>query len=132
MAGRIGDLFQSADWKSEKHAPVIEASDNAKSGEKVSITASVGKEIAHPNKTEHHIRWIKLYFVPEGGKFAYDLGSCEFSAHGESTEGPDTGPAYTEPAVSTSVILNKSGTIYATSYCNLHGLWESSKSISVS
>jgi len=30
-------------------------------------------EIAHPNTTDHHIRWISLYFHPEGNKFTYDV-----------------------------------------------------------
>jgi superoxide reductase len=29
------------------------------------------------------------------------------------------------------VKLNKCGTIYAVSYCNIHGLWENSKKIRV-
>jgi len=48
---------------------------------------SVGVEIPHPNTTEHHIRWIRLFFHPEGEKSSYELGSYEFSAHGESVEG---------------------------------------------
>ena len=33
------------------------------------VTVSVGKEIPHPNTTEHHIRWIKLFFKGEGENF---------------------------------------------------------------
>mgnify|MGYP000852412294 CR=1 FL=1 len=128
---KFADVVQSADWKAEKHVPVIEAPESVKAGEKLNIQVTVGKEIPHPNTTEHHIRWIKLYFKPEGGKFAYELGSFEFAAHGESTDGANKGPAYTEPAVEMTVKLGGSGTLLATSYCNIHGLWESSKSITV-
>ena len=86
----VKDLYQSADWKTEKHVPVIEAQDKAKKGELVAITVSVGKEIAHPNTTAHHIRWIEAYFLPKGEKFPYQLGRCEFVAHGESAQGGDT------------------------------------------
>ncbi len=128
---KIADVVQSADWKTEKHVPVIEAPENAKAGEKITVEVSVGKEIAHPNTTEHHIRWIKLYFKPEGGKFAFDLGGYEFPAHGESVEGANKGPAYSEPQVTAAVKLSASGTLIAESYCNIHGLWESSKEIKI-
>lgn len=128
---KFGDIMQSADWKTEKHVPVIEAPETLKAGEKAIIQVSVGKEIAHPNTTEHHIRWIKLYFKPEGGKFAFDLGAFEFNAHGESTEGPNKGPACTDPVGTVAVRLNASGTLVATAFCNIHGLWESSKEIKV-
>lgn len=128
---KFADLVQSADWKTEKHVPVIEAPENAKAGERVTVTVSVGKEIAHPNTTEHHIRWIKLYYKPDNGKFAYELASFEFNAHGESTDGANKGPVYTEPSGVASVKLSASGTLVASAYCNIHGLWESSKTISI-
>ncbi|HUX14158.1 MAG TPA: class II SORL domain-containing protein [Spirochaetia bacterium] len=129
---KIGDYTQTADFKSEKHAPVIECPNAIKAGEKVTISASVGKEIAHPNTTEHHISWIQLYFQPEGDKFTQQLSVNEFVAHGASAKGANQGIAFTEPAVSATVTLKQSGTIHALSYCNIHGLWESTKEIKVS
>ena len=41
------DLYGTADWKTEKHVPVIEVAEVIKSGEKTPVTVSVGKEIAH-------------------------------------------------------------------------------------
>lgn len=128
----FGELFQVADWKTEKHAPVIECADEVKAGEVVHITLSVGKEIAHPNTTEHHIRWIELYYHAEGDKFPYQLGRFDFSAHGEATTGPNTGPAYSQPFAQVAVKLAKAGVLYATSLCNIHGLWASAKAIKVS
>ena len=101
-------------------------------GELFEVKASIGKEIAHPNTTEHHIRWISLFFHPEGEKFTYQVGHYEFSAHGESAEGPNQGPVYTEPAVTAALKLTKSGTLYALALCNIHGLWQSAKVIKVS
>jgi superoxide reductase len=128
---KLGDTFQSADWKKEKHAPVIECPDSVKEGEKFELKVSVGKEIAHPNTTEHHIRWIQVYFKPDDDKFTYQLGNSEFSAHGESAQGANEGPVFTEPAAAATLMLKRSGTIHALSFCNIHGLWESSKSIRV-
>jgi len=131
MAESIGKKLQSADWKSEKHVPVIECPDKVKAGEWVHVTATVGKEIPHPNTTEHHIRWIRVYYVPEGEKFAVDLGNFEFNAHGEGVKGANEGPAHTHSMVEFVFKTTKPGTVNAVSYCNIHGLWESSKKIAV-
>ncbi len=131
IMAELKEVFQSADWKSEKHVPVIEAPAKVKKGEFFRLTVSVGKEIAHPNKTEHHIRWIDVYFHPAGEKFPYQIGKAEFSAHGESVQGPDTSTVYTHHEAGLSFKTEKSGIIYAASYCNIHGLWQSSKQLSV-
>ena len=127
--GDLKDLFQSADWKAEKHVPVIEAADKVKKGEFFKVTVSVGKEIAHPNTTEHHIRWIEVYFLAEGEKFPYQIGKFEFTSHGESAQGPNTSTIFTHPQVVCSFKTDKSGTIFASSYCNIHGLWKGSKEL---
>ncbi len=125
----IAELYQTADWKTEKHVPVIEAPDGMKKGEFTKVTVTIGKEVAHPNKTEHHIAWIKVFFQPEGSKYPYEIGKAEFSAHGASTEGPDTSGVYTHHEATVSFKSDKPGTILATSYCNIHGLWQNSKEI---
>lgn len=127
----LKELFQDADWKVEKHAPVIEAPDSVAKGTAVKLTVSVGKGIAHPNKTEHHISWIDVYFHPDGEKFPYQIGKVVFAAHGASTQGPDTSTVYTAPAAVIEFKTEKSGMILASSYCNIHGLWESSKKLVV-
>ena len=58
----LSKRIQKADWKKEKHVPVIECPDQVKADEFFEVKASLGKEIAHPNTTEHHIRWISVYF----------------------------------------------------------------------
>jgi superoxide reductase len=128
---KIGELYKSADWKSEKHVPVIECPDQVKANEMFDVTVTLGKEVAHPNTTEHHIRWIQLYFHPDGAKFPYQVGNFEFTAHGESVDGPDQGPVYTHHAVTASMKINKPGVLYATSLCNIHGLWEYTKEVKV-
>lgn len=124
-------LFQTADWKTEKHVPVIEAVDKAKKGEFIEIMISVGKAIPHPNTTEHYIAWVEVYFLPKAEKFAYQIGKFEFSAHGASTQGPNTSTVYTQPVVVCSLKTDKAGIIFATAFCNIHGLWQSSKELNV-
>lgn len=115
----IGNLYQSGDWKGEKHVPVIHAPETVKSGEEVEVKVIIGEEIPHPNTLEHHIVWVNIYFLPEGSKFPVEIGAFNFSAHGEYG-------LFTPPNVSSKFTSEKSGTIFATSYCNIHGLWENS------
>ncbi|MHA1734732.1 MAG: class II SORL domain-containing protein [Promethearchaeota archaeon] len=112
------DLFQTADWSTEKHAPAIEVDGNA-------VKVSVGKQVPHPNTTNHHIRWIQLLFLPEGAKFPVEVGKADFTAHGAGADGPDTSTIYCEPTALFSLKSEKPGKLIAFSYCNLHGLWES-------
>ncbi len=128
---KFGDQLQSADWKNEKHVPVIECDESIKTGENFDVTITIGKEISHPNTTEHHIRWVQLYFKPEDEKATYEAGNFEFTAHGESTEGANAGPVYTHHTIKTSLNVRKPGTLIATSLCNIHGLWESSRQIKI-
>ena len=127
----VKDILQDADWKKEKHVPVIEVSNKSGKGEKISVLISVGKEIPHPNTTEHHICYIGVFFKPDDDKFPYSLGRFEFNAHGASVQGPNTSTVYTEPKVELTFKTDKPGQIMAVSYCNIHGLWESSQKITV-
>lgn len=120
----IGELYQSADWKGEKHVPAIDAPEVVKAGEKFEVKIQVGKEIEHPNLFEHHIVWIKLYYLPEGSKLPIEIGDYDFSAHGETN-------AFTSSKVITELKLEKSGKLVSTSYCNIHGLWTSEVDIKV-
>lgn len=127
----LKELLQSADWKKEKHVPVIDAPDKGKKGEWINVALSVGKEIAHPNTTEHHIRWISVFFLPDGEKFPYQVARFEFDAHGESAAGPNMSTVYTHPQTAATFKTEKSGTLLTSSYCNIHGLWQSSKKLEV-
>lgn len=119
----LGQTVQTGDWKGEKHVPVIDAPANVKAGEAFDVKYCVGKEVAHPNTLEHHIAWIKLYFLANGAK-PVELATSEFNANGELDN-------FAEPYGYAKVKLSKSGKLVAVSYCNIHGLWESSVDITV-
>ena len=118
MEQALNAFVKTADWKSEKHVPVITAPATAKAGETIEVEVAVGKEIPHPNTVEHHIAWVALHFVPEGSPVSVELGRMGFSAHGPET--------IVAPTAKFRVAVAKPGTLYATAYCNLHGLWASS------
>ncbi len=123
MAGNLSEYVKTADWKSEKHVPVIGAPEVVKPGEPFEVEVAVGKEIPHPNTVEHHIAWIALHFVADGSPVSVELARVDLSAHGDAVA--------TSSLAKFRVALAKSGTLYATAYCNLHGLWASSVSVAV-
>ena len=124
MAKPFGDLIYTpqrasgeAISKAETHTPKIEAPDKVKAGEEFKVTVTVGP---HPSTVQHSIRYLKLYFAEEGRAFnPVHLATVILE------------PEYTEPKVTLTLRLKKSGTIYAVDYCNLHGLWEARKEIKV-
>ena len=123
MNNMMSNLIKSADWKAEKHVPVITLLSPFKPGEPLEVEVSVGKEIPHPNTVEHHIAWIALYYVAEGSQLPVELTRAEFRGHGPEI--------FTEPVLKAKVKLPKPGTLHAVAYCNLHGLWESERAIAV-
>lgn len=122
------NIIRTEDWKKEKHVPVIEILEK---GEKVVVKITVGKEIPHPNTTEHHIRYVELFFHPEGEAFPFHIGKSEFNTHGESTKGPNTSTVYTEPIAYFTFKTKKSGKLIAFSYCNIHGLWGNEEKLEI-
>ncbi len=103
--------------KVESHTPKIEAPDTVKADEPFRVRVKVGP---HPNKLEHSIRRIELYYYEEDRPFNPVLLGCfEFT------------PAIMEPEIEVVLRLKRKGVLYAISYCNLHGLWEARKEINV-
>lgn len=127
---KLGGLIRSDDWKNEKHVPVIDFPGSPKKGEQFAVVVTVGKEVPHPNRSEHYIAWISLYFTPEGSKTTVELGGQHFSAHGASADGGNTRILHTEPQAVFQVKLDQPGVLSAASYCNIHGLWESQALVS--
>ena len=117
MATLLTQTVQTGDWANEKHVPEIKL-EKCEDG-KIKVTAAVGSEIEHPNTLEHHIAWIKVFFKAEGSQFPVEIASSEFTAHGEED-------LFTIPCATGYIKADKKGTIYALSYCNIHGLWENS------
>jgi superoxide reductase len=111
----LGELVKGASQEGkEKHVPVIELVDCPDCGERV-VKVTVGKEVAHPNTIEHHIKWIMLYGVKNG--VAVHIASF------------DLGPTYGVPTVTAHANLADFSELIAVEYCNIHGLWESAYSL---
>jgi len=114
----INSISGEAVSKAESHIPKIISPDQVKADNLFEVNISIGP---HPNRLEHSIRWIELYFYEENRKFNPILLSRAIFT-----------PEYMEPNISLKIKLRKSGVLYALGYCNIHGVWENSKKIKVS
>jgi len=115
----------------KSHVPVIDCPDKVESGKVFNIRVTLGKDISHPNTPEHHISWLTIYFIPSGEKFNDEARHFEFNAYTDLPEGFNKRAVYTNYEVKVSFKVSKPGTIYALSYCTIHGLWTATKEISI-
>ena len=96
----------------KKHVPVIKAPDAVKAEEPFEVTV----EVPHAMEEKHHIQWIELY---SRGNFLARI---------------DLTPVFTK-AQATVIVVRGPGhgktTLRAISRCNLHGLWEGIREITV-
>lgn len=98
----------------KKHHPVTTAPDKVKAGECFEVVVEVGKLLAHPNENGHFIEFIELY--------ANDVYLARLDLTARTTC----------PVLNVCVSFDKgSGPLRAVTRCNLHGLWESTKPITV-
>lgn len=85
---------KTADSSTEKHVPVIEATDKG-------VLVKVGS-VPHPMKDEHYIEWIE---IQSGSK-----ACLQFLKPGEEPQAEFDGA--------------KADGLGAREYCNVHGLWK--------
>jgi superoxide reductase len=120
----LGEMINTFDMaagealgKRESHTPRIESPKSVKADETFEVKISVQN---HPNKEEHSIRWIEVYFREDGRPFnPIMLARIAFT------------PVYSEPEAKLKLRLSKSGSIHAMEYCNVHGLWSAKEEIKV-
>lgn len=98
----------------KKHIPLIAAPGSAKSGEPFDVNVTVGS-IMHVMEPAHHIQWVDLY---AGENY---LARVEFT------------PGFTKAKATVTLVLPTPGnvTLRAVERCNIHGLWEHTKDITV-
>jgi len=109
----------SQEMGQEKHVPIIDAPSSVKAGEPFMVTITVGKVVPHPNTIEHHIKWIQLFALESGSRYAVEVAKTDFF------------PTFASPAVTVPVMLKKDSTLYALEHCNIHGLWDYSVKVKV-
>jgi superoxide reductase len=99
----------------KKHIPVIECPDKVKAGEPFQIKINVG-EILHVMEEGHHIQWLEV----KSGENLYARVNLT--------------PVFTKPEVTLTLVKGEkhsSRTLRVIERCNLHGLWEATKDITI-
>lgn len=94
------------------HLPELDAPDKVRRGEKFQATVEIGTRLNHPNEAGHFIEWIELY---SGDTFLYRV----------TLSGSLSYPRVTIPVT----LAHAEGPLKAFAKCNLHGLWETKKSV---
>lgn len=99
----------------KKHLPVIEAPEEVKKYEPFEVAVEVGKLLEHPNEPAHFVEWMELYC---GDTF---LGRMQYSG----------GASYPRSVFKVK-LSHAHGPLKVWAKCNIHGLWEGIRKISVS
>ena len=100
----------------KKHLPVIDCPDTVMAGEPFEVRISIG-EIPHVMEETHHVQWIDVYF------------GQNYHARVDLT------PVFTRPEVTLTLVKggkHRETTLRVVERCNIHGQWETSKTITVS
>ena len=98
--------------KEKGHAPVINWPINIKSGEPFTVDIQVGENL-HPMTANHYIQWIEVYLGTE------QVVRTEFS------------PSCPQAKITIPIVLKESAALRVVTRCNLHGIWDSVKTIAV-
>ncbi|MBI5427784.1 MAG: class II SORL domain-containing protein [Nitrospinae bacterium] len=115
------DLFRQINRAKDKnklqglelgHVPQIHAPDSIKAGVPFEAEVRVGEKL-HEMIPSHYIDWIDLY--------ADDIFLTKFILT----------PNLTQPVCKIMIALDRSATLRAIEHCNLHGLWEGARPITV-
>lgn len=96
-----------------KHTPLVDIPGKLKLGEPFAVSIKVGgiDGVEHPNLLGHWINWVELY---AGERL---LGRVEFA------------PVVSQSEATLNIVLDEPTTLRALASCNLHGLWESTKTV---
>lgn len=103
------------------HIPIIKCSKVGNSDDIFDISVTV-PDAGLSASDDHHILWIQLYFQNTRDEELISIGKWEYMAFGKDMP-------FIQPEALGRIQFNENGTIYALVYCDVHGLWETSKYI---
>lgn len=102
----------------------MQAEFQAQRGEPFSLKLALDGDGGHETTTGHHIRWIRLYFLPDGKHSQpVEVGSFNFATHDASVPGQQA-PVCAGGQVQCVLTLNEPGILIVLAYCSVHGFRE--------
>jgi superoxide reductase len=117
--------LKPAERKTQSHTPVIGCPDKVEADKIFQIKISLGDSLGHPDTNEHHVCRVSLYYSDSEGKTVRQIAGVEFQSH---SPGKDALSRY-ETIIDAKIA--ESGVLHAMAYCNLHGLAEAIRQITV-
>ena len=96
----------------QKHVPVIEVPERLTKGVPFPVTITVG-EVIHPMVKEHYIDYVELF--------------VDDKPAGRAT----LTPGQNAPKVTFFITVEGPATLRAREFCNLHGLWEETRQVTI-
>lgn len=98
---------------------------HATRGEPFTLKLELGGQERHETSATHHIRWIRLYFLPEDGPpIPVEVASFRFSTHAAPENGSKAAPVSCGDSVHCTLILDAPGTLMVMAFCSMHGFME--------
>lgn len=89
------------------------------------LKLSVGGEQRHESSAWHHIRWIRVYFLPQDrNRPPLEVGSFTFHVHGDTSGTTPPAPVCSAGSVHCVLTLNEPGELLIWAFCSLHGFSE--------
>ncbi len=117
--------LKTTERKTQSHTPVIDCPEKVEADKTFQIKISLGDGAGHSDTNEHHICRISLYYSDSDGKTVRQIAGVEFQSH---SPGKDALSRY-ETVVDAKIA--ESGVLHAMAYCNVHGLSEAIRQITV-
>lgn len=102
----------------------MQAEFQAPRGEPFSLKLAMGGDGGHETAADHHIRWIRMYFLADGKHSQpVEVGSYKFATHGNGAQ-ENQAPVCAGGQVQCVLTLNEPGILMVLAYSSVYGFWE--------
>jgi len=115
----------------KKHKPIIDAPKIVKEGESFHLRITVNKDIPEAKTGQPGRFWLNVYFLPQEMGASFQVVRPLFTAQKEMEKEPGSPENPVLYRASFQFTAEKSGNIFAASYCSSHGLSQSQTHVDV-
>ena len=123
----VSEHIEVDERRTRELAPVIECADMVKAGEWYVVKVTVPDALTNPGIPGDRLRWISLYFQPDGEKVPSHVSLFDFTSEAGAAPVPVRKPR----DATTSLRGTEPGTLFAVVHCQVRGILQTSKHITV-